>query len=114
MATINADNLEIDVTEMGVAGAAFANGVIAEQAARIAELDARILEYENALNWETSCLNCAKLLDASYAETVRAEQAEAQLAQVRADAQAHVQEWQDRANALQQELEDVRVTYLDS
>lgn len=47
-----------------------------------AQAAARILEYENALAWETNCLNCAKLLDSSYAETVRAEKAEAQAAQL--------------------------------
>lgn len=36
----------------------------------------RLAELEGALNWQTSCLSCARLLDASYADHVRAEQAE--------------------------------------
>jgi hypothetical protein len=37
-------------------------------------------EYENAVNWMTECTSCARLLDSCYAETIRAEQAEAKLA----------------------------------
>jgi hypothetical protein len=35
-------------------------------------------EAAGAICWDTTCLNCAKVLDSAYAETVRAEKAEAQ------------------------------------
>lgn len=35
-------------------------------------------EMDKAITWHTSCLRCSSLLDASYAETCRAEQAEQQ------------------------------------
>jgi hypothetical protein len=35
----------------------------------------QVQEYENAITWNTSCLNCASLLDASYSEYVRREMA---------------------------------------
>lgn len=53
MTHITADDLEIDVTEMGVAGAAFANGVIAQQAARIAELERQLAQEREAKMHET-------------------------------------------------------------
>ena len=39
----------------------------------------KLAEHENAITWETSCLSCARVLDRSYAETCRAERAEAAL-----------------------------------
>lgn len=36
-------------------------------------------EYENAINWHTDCLNCARVLDSAYQETCRAEKAEKEL-----------------------------------
>ncbi|MFI9331952.1 hypothetical protein ACIGZJ_30975 [Kitasatospora sp. NPDC052868] len=53
-------------------------------AARAGQAEARLRELEGALDWQTSCLSCARVLDSSYAETARAEQAEARLAAVRA------------------------------
>lgn len=32
-------------------------------------------EYENCITWDTTCKNCAKLMDKNYEEYVRAEQA---------------------------------------
>lgn len=46
-------------------------------------LRARLLDYENTLSWETSCLNCAAILDASVKETERAETAEAEVESLR-------------------------------
>lgn len=43
----------------------------------------RVAELENVITWDTTCGNCAKLLDASYTETVRAEKAEALVQRVR-------------------------------
>lgn len=48
------------------------------------ELYAEIIEYRNALNWQTDCLGCSRVLDSVYRETMRAEQAEAANARVRA------------------------------
>lgn len=44
---------------------------------------ARLAEYENAVNWHTTCTSCARILDSCYAETVRAEKAEAAVDRVR-------------------------------
>jgi hypothetical protein len=46
-------------------------------------LAARVAELENAITWETTCLNCARILDSCYTETVRAEKAEAAVQRVR-------------------------------
>jgi hypothetical protein len=46
------------------------------------ELDA-FAEYEGAINWMTTCTSCARVLDSAYAETVRAERAEATIGRVR-------------------------------
>lgn len=53
-----------------------------ERAAR-EKAEARVAELENALNWQTSCLACAKMLDSSIADHDRAEAAEAQVAALR-------------------------------
>lgn len=45
--------------------------------------EAAVARYENTITWNTTCHGCAGLLDASYAETRRAEQAEAAIARVR-------------------------------
>ena len=37
-------------------------------------------DYENAINWHTDCTSCARILESSYAETMRAENAEKELA----------------------------------
>ncbi|GGU84398.1 hypothetical protein GCM10010275_19310 [Streptomyces litmocidini] len=44
------------------------------------ELDA-FAEYENTINWMTTCLSCARVLDSLIRETERAEWAEAELAE---------------------------------
>jgi hypothetical protein len=43
----------------------------------------RVAEYEAAIGWETTCLRCARDTTAAYAETCRAEQAEAAVQRVR-------------------------------
>lgn len=48
------------------------------------KLRATIAEYEGAINWGTSCLNCSSVLDRSYAEYVRADGAELKLADLEA------------------------------
>lgn len=42
----------------------------------------RVAELEAIITWDTTCGGCAKLLDTSYAETARAEKAEALLKRV--------------------------------
>lgn len=44
----------------------------------------QVAHYENAITWDTTCHGCAAHLDAAYAETVRAGQAEATVARVAA------------------------------
>lgn len=39
----------------------------------------QLADYENRITWHTTCASCARTLDSCYAETMRAEQAEAQL-----------------------------------
>ena len=53
------------------------------QQAAIERFQHEIQKLNNAITWDTSCLNCSSLLDASYAETVRAEKAEAELERVK-------------------------------
>jgi hypothetical protein len=50
---------------------------IDEQRQRAEQAEERLAELEGALNWQTSCLACARVLDNSIAEHERAEQAEA-------------------------------------
>jgi regulator of sirC expression with transglutaminase-like and TPR domain len=52
------------------------------------ELDA-FAEYENAINWMTTCTSCARVLDSSIRETERAERAEATVARIAALADEH-------------------------
>lgn len=57
-----------------------------EADAALAELERELsafAEYENAINWMTTCLSCARVLDSSIRETERAEQAEAAIERVR-------------------------------
>lgn len=43
-----------------------------------------LASYEKTITWNTPCHACAGTLDSAYAETVRAEQAEAEVARLRA------------------------------
>lgn len=52
------------------------------------ELDA-LAEYENTINWMTTCTGCARVLDSCIRETERAERAEAALARIQAIADEH-------------------------
>ncbi|MFH8813062.1 hypothetical protein ACH4GZ_38685 [Streptomyces hygroscopicus] len=46
-------------------------------------LAAKVVEFDNAITWHTTCLSCSRVLDSCYRETVRAEQAEAAVERVR-------------------------------
>lgn len=46
-------------------------------------LRAKITEIDHIINWHTTCASCARILDSAYAETVRAEKAEAAVKRVR-------------------------------
>jgi hypothetical protein len=39
---------------------------------RAVEAEARVREYESAINWGTTCLSCSHAIDASYQEWARA------------------------------------------
>jgi len=54
-----------------------------ELKAEIARLNGQVAGYENGLNWHTTCLGCATLLDSCYAETMRAERAEGERDQLK-------------------------------
>jgi hypothetical protein len=64
-------------------------GLTDTEAARLLEGIARLADYENRITWHTTCGSCARILDSAYAETVRAEQAEAALARIAALADQH-------------------------
>jgi hypothetical protein len=57
----------------------------ADLAAEVARLRAVVADYEHSINWHTTCSGCAATLDAAYAETMRAERAEAEVARLRAE-----------------------------
>ena len=50
--------------------------------ALLAELGRRLYDYGNAIEWNTSCTSCARVLDTSIAEYERAERAEAKLSAI--------------------------------
>jgi hypothetical protein len=54
-----------------------AQEAIAFERERAEKAEAKAARYENAITWNTSCTSCAAVLDSCYAETVRAEKAEA-------------------------------------
>lgn len=59
--------------------------------ALLAELGRRIGEYENAIDWHTTCTSCAAVMDSAYAETMRREAAEAKLAALAAHCRGHLE-----------------------
>lgn len=60
-------------------------------------LNQRLAELENAIDWQTSCTSCARLLDSGYEERVRAETAEHALAAHKMDP---TRDWDDIVNAV--------------
>lgn len=52
---------------------------------RITGLEEAIAEYEDAISWNTTCTTCARLLNACYAESCRAERAEQTLTALTVD-----------------------------
>ncbi|MFJ4932352.1 hypothetical protein ACIP8U_00575 [Streptomyces pseudovenezuelae] len=64
-------------------------GLTDTEADRLLEGIDRLHDYENRITWDTTCGSCARILDSAYAETVRAEQAEAALARIAALADKH-------------------------
>jgi hypothetical protein len=49
----------------------------------IDRLRAKVAEFDHIINWHTTCASCARILDSSYQETMRAEAAEAAIGRVR-------------------------------
>lgn len=71
---------------------------------RYRALKRRLAELESAIDWQTSCTSCARLLDSGYAETVRAETAERALAAHKAAllealGMSPTRDWDDIVNA---------------
>lgn len=60
------------------------DAVLAVRDTELEQLRAALHTYENTITWFTTCHGCAKTLDSSYAETVRAEKAEAALVHAKA------------------------------
>lgn len=61
------------------------------------EYKARYAELENALSWDTTCLNCSNLMDKNYEQYVRletAKKAEAELAELRRRIAELADEWE--------------------
>lgn len=52
------------------------------------EYKARYAELNNALTWDTTCLNCSNLMDKNYEQYVRLEKAEAEVAELRRQIEA--------------------------
>jgi hypothetical protein len=80
-----------------------------ELAAALAELEVlrrKVLEYELAIMWDTSCLSCARLLDACTAERERAGRGEERSGKLRALAAR----WTERDNRPAGERTAVSVT----
>ena len=50
--------------------------------ALLAEVGRRLYEYENTIDWHTSCTSCARVLDSATNERERAERAKALLERV--------------------------------
>lgn len=60
-----------------------ADAVMAVRDGELERLRAVVANYEQTINWLTTCQACARTLDGAYRETVRAENAERRLARVR-------------------------------
>lgn len=50
-----------------------------EEYDELTRLRALVADYDHAIAWDTTCLNCASLLEQNYRDYVRAERAEAAL-----------------------------------
>jgi len=55
------------------------NAILAVRDREMEQLRAKITEIDHIINWQTTCASCARILDSSYAETMRAETAEQRL-----------------------------------
>ena len=51
----------------------------------------RVRELIGAISWDTTCLNCASLLDSNYDQYVRAEKAEAEVERLTAERDAAIE-----------------------
>ena len=88
-----------------------ARALAAQQAAEAKqqEAEARLLELENALTWQTSCLACSRVLDSSIREHERAERAEASAKSWEEEARLRAINsgyWQRRAEAAEAALQE--------
>jgi hypothetical protein len=86
-----------------------AHGLTPDEIARLREGIDRLAEYENTINWMTTCTGCARVLDSCIRETERAEQAEAEVKRLRADiAACRDQQWPQRLGQAEKALNRVR------
>jgi hypothetical protein len=58
---------------------AHADAVLAVRDREMEQLRAKVAEIDHVINWHTTCASCARILDSSYAETMRAETVEQRL-----------------------------------
>lgn len=77
-----ADGPESDENGRGVPGAGDEMPEVAQ--AELEALRRKVAEYENAIDWMTTCTSCAAVLDSSISELARAERAQGALSRLAA------------------------------
>lgn len=70
-------------------------------------------EADNAITWFTTCFNCSTLMDGAYAETVRAEKAEAALAEAERRHEALLTQAEDYLREISEAREQERAALAD-
>jgi hypothetical protein len=65
---------------------------------------AELLEYRNAITWETNCLSCSRMLDACRTADERAEKAEAELESIGEMLNRAMTDWTAEATPLHHQL----------
>jgi hypothetical protein len=80
-AHIDLDAIEAQIERKDRVPIADLRALVAE-VRRLREREQHAIEYERRICWDTTCGNCADVLDESYRQYVRAETAEAALAEV--------------------------------
>lgn len=68
--------------------------------AEIERLRASVQDYENAITWDTTCLNCSKLMDSNYEQHCEIERLRAEVAAARASVDYWVSAATERGNDL--------------
>lgn len=81
-------------SDYDMGGARFYREQFAAARNEIERLRALVADYENGITWETSCTNCAKLLDDNYDQYCEIERLRAEVERLRAD--GIILDWHDR------------------